>query len=278
MPTSDTLDSLRAALAKDPAHLPTVRALAAAHVAQNNPAAARQTLADYRTNHPMCARGWILAAQLEWKLAHRDQALRLLHRALDHLPHSPALKEQLAQYLALTNRAPAPASQPLPVTTPDYLDRVAQSTRLLEGLINLPATEEDTPMLRAIESRLAKLLESQPLHADRHLLLAKLQLKIGDLAAATRSVHRALRANPSFTAAQRLRATCLARAGDHDQATRALQSLIAAGLHYPDLHLQVAQYHHTAGRNHEARQHCYSALRQNPHYQKAQTLLHRCAA
>ena len=270
---------LRAALARDAGHLPTIRALAAAHLARRQPSAARNVIADYLSNHPMCPRGWVLAAQLEWKLARREDAVRLLRRGLDFLPHSDDLKRRLAAFLAAMGRSVQPiraaGEQP---AAPDYLDRVARDTRLLEGLINLPAGDDDTPMLRAIESRLARLVESQPMHADRHLLLARLQLKIGDLPAATRSVHRALRANPNFNAAHRLRATLLARAGDHDQAVRALQALVAAGCQWPDLHVQIAQWQHATGKSDQARQHLYTALRINPHFHRAKALLGRCAA
>jgi Tfp pilus assembly protein PilF len=272
-------ESLRAALARDAGHLPTIRALAAAHLAQGQPAAARKVIADYLSNYPMCPRGWVLAARLEWKLARREDAVRLLRRGLDFLPHSDDLKKQLGVLLAATGRGvesiPSADEEP---TAPDYLDRVARDTRLLEGLINLPAGDDDTPMLRAIELRLARLVESQPMHADRQLLLARLELKIGDLPAATRSVHRALRANPNFIAAHRLRATLLARAGDHEQAIRALQALVAGGCQWPDLHVQIAQWQHATGKSDQARQHLYTALRINPDYERAKSLLQRCAA
>jgi Tfp pilus assembly protein PilF len=271
--------SLQAALARDAGHLPTVRALATAHLSQHQPVAARKVLADYLANHPMCPRGWVLAARLEWKLARRDDAVRVLRRGLDFLPHSDPLKQQLARFLAAMGRQveSTPEAKESP-PAPDYLDRVARDTRLLEGLINLPADDADSPMFRAIELRLARLVESQPMHADRQLLLARLQLKIGDLPAATSCVQRALRASPNFTAAHRLRATLLARAGDHEQAIRALQTLIAGGCHWPDLHVQIAQWQHATGKSDQARQHLYTALRINPQYQRARSLLERCAA
>jgi len=90
---------------------------------------------------------------------------------------------------------------------PTFSNRVARDTRLLQAVINLPAHERDTPMLRALESRLALLLQSQPAHPDRQVLLAKLQLRLGDHRAAGRSVRRALRARPDYPQALRLRAT-----------------------------------------------------------------------
>src|SRR5688500_17685964 len=90
---------------------------------------------------------------------------------------------------------------------PTFSNRVARDTRLLQAVINLPAHERDTPMLRALESRLALLLQSQPAHPDRQALLAKRQLRLGDHRAAGRSVRRALRARPDYPQALRLRAT-----------------------------------------------------------------------
>jgi predicted Zn-dependent protease len=133
-------------------------------------------------------------------------------------------------------------------------------------------------MLRALESRLDRLLENQPAHPDRQLLLARLQLRLGDDRAAARSVNRALRASPAYPQALRMRATLLARAGDYDQAVRTLKSLLAKGHDWPDLHVQIAQWQHARGQNEHARQHLYDALRLNPQYAQAQSLLRRCAA
>jgi tetratricopeptide (TPR) repeat protein len=270
---------LRAALAGDPGHLGTVRALTAALLAADQPAAAHKVLSDYLIDHPACARGWTLAALFEWKLGRYDDAIRVLRRALEFLPQSPNLRSQLDLFLGARGESASGANaQAAGARDPDYLDRVVQDPRILEGLLNLPADDKDAPMLREIESRLARLVEAQPLHADRQLLLARLYLRLGDLAAATRCVHRALRANPDFADARRLRATLLARAGDYDQAIRSVQELIAQGRDWPDLHVQAAQWQHARGRNEQARQHLYNALRINPRYRRAHALLQRCAA
>jgi tetratricopeptide (TPR) repeat protein len=271
--------ALRACVFQDSGCLPAVRALAAALLALNDAKGARAVLRDYCEGQSMCAKGWILAAQLEWKLGAYDDALVLLRRGLDRLPHSPELRRQIDLLSGARGSTSAkPRTDATGSTCPDLLDRVARDVRLLEGLLNLPATREDTPMLREIESRLRRLLEAQPMHADRHLLLARLQLRLGDAASAHRSVQRALRVNPQYPQAQRLRATLLARARDHADAIRTLETLIARGLKWPDLHLQIAQSQHAIGQKDRARQHLYTALQINPAYHRARALLERCAA
>jgi tetratricopeptide (TPR) repeat protein len=264
-------------MANDPAHLPTVRALAGVLLAEGQPAQARNVLANYLLDHPTCARGWKLAALLEWKLSRYDQAIGILHRALERLPHSPFLRSQLDVFLQAMGR-PGQTPQSEPIGDPDYLDRIVQDPRLLEALLNLASDENDTLIFREIASRLTRLIDEQPRHADRLLQLARVHLRLGDMAAATTAVQRAVELNPNFADAQRLRATLLARAGDHDQAIAALKSLVAAGRDWPDLHVQIARCQHATGRKDQARQHLYRALNKNPRYPSAVRLLRRCAA
>ncbi|HSI37262.1 MAG: tetratricopeptide repeat protein [Phycisphaerae bacterium] len=306
---------LRKAVRREPGRLAVTRALATAYLSSGDEAAARRVVRTFTAEQPMCAEGWRLAAQLEWKLARRDDALALVARGLDHLPHSPILHRQAALCMGAVGqtagsakhaaRASSAASriepwitaaaggpgdagdilQPRsgkpagPALDPDFFDRLAQDAKSLEGLINLPENGgADVEMLRAIEFRLARLVESQPHHADRQLLLAKLQHRIGAIPAAALSAQRAIRANPNFTQAHRLHATLLAQAGDVAGAIRVLEALVAKGIDWPDLHVQLAELHERQGGEADARSHLYSALRSNPGFGRARDMLERRAA
>ena len=89
---------------------------------------------------------------------------------------------------------------------------------MLDGVLNSPESPDDLAMLRELEGRIAALLTTQPYHADRQLGLARLQVKIGALPAALISVQRALRVNPNYVEADRLRATILGKMGEYDAA------------------------------------------------------------
>ena len=312
----DAVACLRKAVRREPGRLAVTRALATAYLSSGDEAAARRVVRAFTAEQPMCAEGWRLAAQLEWKLARRDDALALVARGLDHLPHSPVLHRQAALCMGAVGhtagsakhaaRASSAASriepwitaaaggpgdaadilQPRPSAAatkpqldPDFFDRLAQDAKSLEGLINLPDNGgADVEMLRAVEFRLARLVESQPHHADRQLLLAKLQHRIGAIPAATLSVQRAIRANPNFTQAHRLHATLLAQAADVAGAIRILEGLVAKGIDWPDLHVQLAELHERQGGDEDARSHLYSALRSNPGFGRARDMLERRAA
>jgi predicted Zn-dependent protease len=307
--------ALGRAVRREPTRLAAVRALATACLQAGQPDEARRALAAFTIDNPLCAEGWRLAAQFEWKAAQYDAAMDLLARGLEKLPHSQILHRQTAlfwgargkleisarhaaraadvgaaadaveKYVAAaqgTQPAGGPLFQtPLPTAAAvaaDWFDRVAQDPRLLDTLLNLGTDANDADMLKGLETKLAALLESQPYHADRQLALARLQVKLEMWPAAMLSVQRALRANPAYVDAKRLRATILGRTGEFDQAIAALESLIAGGLDYPDLHLQVAELHRQRGRADEARGHLYSAIRLNPGFARAREMLERIAA
>jgi len=313
----EAVSCLRAALRREPGRMGIVRALATAYLHSGDAAAARRVVGNFNTEQPMCDLGWRLAAQLEWKMGQRDKAIKITQRGLELLPNSPVLHRQMAllrgalgqaaessrhagrasevsriePWISAIGGRAGDASEMLQPTKsagnvgksldPDYFDRVVQDAKLLEGLINLPAgegAEADLEMLRRIEFRLAQLVESQPQHADRQLLLAKLQQRIGAIPAATLSVQRAIKANPMFTQAHRLHATLLANAGDIDGAILILQKLVARGIDWPDLHVQLAELHEQRGQGEAARMSLYSAIRSNPEFAQARKMLDRRAA
>src|SRR5260221_3292797 len=61
--------------------------------------------------------------------------------------------------------------------TADCLDRLAADSKLLGSLLDLSVEVSDIEMLRVVEAKLAALLEAQPHHADRQLVLARLRMK-----------------------------------------------------------------------------------------------------
>jgi tetratricopeptide (TPR) repeat protein len=307
--------SLRIAFRREPARLAVVRALATACIQAGDVAQARRALADFTMNSPMSAEGWRLAAQFEWKLNRYDDAIEILATGLERLPNSQLLHKQTALFWGARGRLESSAQHANRVTdggavqkflaaaqqvtepvaagetmftasatiaespAADYFDRVAQDPKLLDGLLNLPAdTDADLDMLKGIEARLAALLESQPHHADRQLVLARLRVKIDALPAAMLSVQRALRANPGYVDAHRLRATILGKMGEFGEAIGVLEGLIARGMDWPDLHVQIAEFERERGRADEARSHLYSAIRLNPGFERAKQMLERCAA
>ena len=279
------IERLSAARALEPGRFAIVRALATAHLHKRDADGARQVLADFVRDNPACAQGWRLAAQLEWKLGDYDAALAMLDRGLDHLPNSPILLRQAGLFRTARDGQGQERVEPAdaqPPHDPDWLDRVAQDTRLLESLLSLPdASAGDVghrEMLRQLELRLAQLLEAQPYHADRHLALARLQTALEDWPAAVLSVQRALRANPEYVQAHRLRATLLEKTGDIEAAIDSLQSLVARGIEWPDLHLQLARLQNRLGLEQDARDHVYTALRINPQLEEAHQLLQHWAA
>jgi tetratricopeptide (TPR) repeat protein len=232
------------------------------------------------TQTPLCGQAWRLAAQLDWKLGRYDEALKTLERGLARLPHSDLLRHQVALFGGARGQAQAGHSHVTLIdpADPDPLDRLVERPDLLTALLELPTTTDDVGMLRTLERKLADLLGSQPLHADRHLALAKVHLKLTDRAAAIRSVQRALRANPDYAEAHRLHASLLADQGHFEPAIQILKKLIAAHRDWPDLHCQLADLRRRQGDREQARSHLYTALNLNPNYPRAQELLRRCAA
>jgi Flp pilus assembly protein TadD len=241
--------ALRTADRLEPGRLQVVRALATACLQAGDPAQARVALHAYTLDQPMCAEGWRLAAQLEWKLHQYDAAMEVLSRGLSHLPNSQILHRQTALFwgargkleTAALHAYVAPLDAPRATIEPDCLDRLVRDSKLLASLLDLPAQQADVEMLRAVEVKLAGLLETQPDHADRHLLLARLQARLEALPAALLSVQRALRANPRYVEAHRLRATLLDKLGQTDAAIAILRMLVKQGANWPDLHEQIAQ-------------------------------------
>lgn len=166
----------------------------------------------------------------------------------------------------------------------DWLDQIAADPVLLGAILAPHSKEaavlstESRLMLQNIEWKLAQLLEAQPNHADRQLLLARLQAKLDLIPAAMLSLQRAQRANPNLIEAHRLKAELHARIGETEQAIDILRSLIKRGHSWPDIHFEIAGYEQQRGRDSEARSHLYSAIRLNPQFEQARQLLDRMAA
>ena len=166
----------------------------------------------------------------------------------------------------------------------DWLDQIAADPVLLGAILAPHSAEaamlspESRQMLQNIEWKLAQLLEAQPNHADRQLLLARLQAKLDLIPAAMLSLQRAQRANPNLIEAHRLKARLHGRIGEMEQAIDILRELIKRGHSWPDIHFEIAGYEQQRGRDSEARSHLYSAIRLNPKFEQAKELLERMAA
>ena len=277
---AEAIPLLRSAVGRDPAHVPAARALATALLHHGDAAGAREALENLTTQTPLCAQAWRLAAQLDWKLGRYDEALKTLERGLARLPHSELLQHQVALFRGARGQAEAGRSNVTLIdpADPDPLDRLVERPDLVTALLELPTTAADIGMLRALAAKLSDLLASQPQHADRHLALARVQLKLADRAAAVRTVQRALRANPDYAEAHRLHANLLADQGHFEPAIQILKKLISAHRDWPDLHCQLADLQRRQGNREQARSHLYTALNLNPNYPRAQELLRRCAA
>jgi predicted Zn-dependent protease len=289
----EAIAALRAAVRREPGRLAVVRALATAHLQSGDGAAARRALADFTISYPMCAEGWRLAAQLEWKLNQYNAATAILSRGLEHLPNSQALHRQIALFWGARGKLARQNGEwesgrigeseqgrigEGEAGDSDWLDRVAQDSMLLASLIDLPERSADLEMLRAVEARLSRLLETQPDHPDLQLALARLRVKLGALPEAMLAVQRALTANPQYPQAQRLRAAILAKLGEYDAAIEILEGLIAQGAKWADIHYQLAELQRQRGRDEAARSHLYSAICLNPSFKEARQLLERWAA
>ena len=310
------VECLRTAAQREPGRLGVVRALTTACLAKGDAEGARAAVGALTIHSPMCAEGWRLAAQLEWKLGRYDDSMALLARGLEQLPNSQVLHrqtlmfwgargkmEESANHTERSNRSSwtPPATRLTSMNSirlsssksvesssskssepakreADWLDRVAQDTKLLESVLDSPGVGDDLEMLKGLEFRLSALLESQPYHADRQLGLARLQVKIDAMPAAMLSVQRALRANPDYVEAHRLRATILGKLGEYDSAIEVLEKLIKRGMDWADIHYQAAELQEARGRADEARSHLYSAIRLNPGFERAKRMLERWAA
>jgi tetratricopeptide (TPR) repeat protein len=304
--------ALRLALQREPGRFAAVRGLATAYLLGGEPKAARRVLETFTAEHPMAGEGWRLAAQLEWKLSYRTRAVEILYAGLKRLPLSQMLHRQLAVFLAAEGKTaeaaqhvgsggskvaeyvaaangevaalPEPAPMKLaPVTScdHDWLDQIAEDPVLLNAILaplSTALTDQSRQMLQAIEWKLARLLEAQPNHADRQLLLARLQARLDMVPAAMLSLQRAMRANPNLAAVHRLKSELHARIGEVDQAIEILKDLLKRGLAWPDVHFEIAELERQRGRDAEARSHLYSAIRINPDFEQARDLLDRMAA
>src|SRR4051812_46461510 len=168
-----------AAIRRQPGDLKVVRALATAHLRVGNPAEARRVLAEFTLGFPLAAEGWRLAALLEWKLGQCTDAVRVIDRGLERLPLSDVLHRQRGLFLGAMGDSSESApdlNRSTGRTSPDWLDRVAQDPALLDGVMRVASGRGDVPVLRELAERLARLIEAQPGHADRHAALARLRL------------------------------------------------------------------------------------------------------
>ena len=294
---TDAIPLLQAALCREPGRFAAVRGLATAHLLDGQPKKARTVMDKFTAEHPMAAEGWRLAAQLEWKLNDRHRSIEILRAGLKRLPHARTLHRQLATFLAADGKFQEAAEHEesntgeVSVDTKfssdcerDWLDQIAADPVLLGAILaslNAPAsplTAESRRMLEGIEAKLSRLLEAQPHHADRQLLLARLQAKLEAIPAAMLSLQRALRANPHLVDAHRLKAELHGRIGETDQAIEILRDLLKRGLSWPDIHYEIATLEQQRGRCADARTHLYSAVILNPRFEQARQLLERIAA
>ena len=230
---------LRAAVRRDPGRLPAVRGLVTAFVRQADLPSARRVLDDFTLAFPLDAEGWRLLGQLEWKAGRRPEAIAALSRGLKRLPRSPVLHRQMTLFLGAAGELDESArhaaglvegqtlgrylaaargearaddelfrstAEPSSPDAADYLDRLAQDPALLEAVLGAENGRHSPSRLRELAARLQQSLHEQPAHADRQLALARLQFKVGDVAAARLSIRRALALNPHYAAAHRLQA------------------------------------------------------------------------
>lgn len=292
---------LRQAIRREPGRFAAVRALATAHVLSGESRRARQILSTFTTDYPMCAEGWRLAAQLEWKLNESQRAVEILRTGMERLPAADGLRRQLAIFLSAEGRHAEAAAltgehktvcvlnavggrqdETAPRLDEDWLDQIAQDPMLLNAVLTSTEQASDdsatTQVLIAITEKVAALVEAQPRHADRHLLLAKLQARLGQLDAAIASVQQAVTLNGKLREAHQLHAKLLTLAGKPEQALAQLKSVAKQGTSWPDLFYQIAELEQQLGQSTEARSHLYSAIRLNPHFTRAHELLERCAA
>src|SRR4051812_1600295 len=89
---------LRVAVQREPGRFAVVRALATACLRGGEIGEARRVVETFTNEHPMCAQGWRLAAQLAWKMNRYDEAMEALARGLERLPNSAVLHRQTALF------------------------------------------------------------------------------------------------------------------------------------------------------------------------------------
>ena len=192
-----------------------IRGLATAHLQLGQVDTAREVIGRFLLAQPLSTEGWRLAALLEWKTGRRDDAIRVLARALERLPGSDVLNRQMDVFTgAVGDRVSVVAAAAQGLGSPprtsaqvdaDWLDRVARDPALLDGVLRVADERKDLGVLRALAARVAELLDAQPGHADRQLALARLQWKVGNAAGARVAVERALKANPLYAEARRMK-------------------------------------------------------------------------
>ncbi len=126
----------------------------------------------------------------------------------------------------------------------DYLDRLAQSPRLIDALLRLPcdAAPLSRQMLAELEKRIERLVSAQPAHADRQVALARLRLRMNDHAGALAAADAAVGANPRLPDAHRARAEALAAGGDVEKAIGILTGLQKTGLAWPDIETEIRHW------------------------------------
>lgn len=252
----NAIASLRRALRQEPGRVAAVRGLATAYLLKGEHGAARSSLADFLRDHPEAAEAWQLAAHLEWKLGKRDAAIELLRRAERALPNNLPVRHQLALFLGAMGLAPRITEEhanppvtptavlPAPrqvfaVADDDWLARAAADPAVLESLLRLPMQLYDQPMLHRLEAKLVARLADQPHHADRHLALARVRAKLGNVNAALDGCAEAIRLNPRFANAHRLAADLHEQAGRPGRAVQILQGLLKQGVHWPDIYRRI---------------------------------------
>ena len=282
----EAIECLGRARLREPGRFAIVRALATSYLLTHQPDAAREIIDQLIHDQPMLDEAWRLAAQLEWKLGDTRRAIERLQTGLRRLPRSEILQEQIALFEAALGSAtalPIRSIPKLPTTDPDWLDQIAADPGLLRAALEAVDHEDASPgvfadTMRSLESRLQALVKMQPMHADRLLMLAQLQGKLGENKDAMVTVEQALHINASLPRAQRLQAQLLAREGQTDAALKILHHLTKQGLHWPDLHREIAALE---GRNQPVSDdftHLDSAVSPNPQLECEKVRIMRIAA
>src|SRR4051812_24992181 len=212
---SGAVRELTVAARREAGSLRVIRGLATAHLQLGNVDAAREVIGRFVLAQPLSAEGWRLAALLEWKTGRRAEAIRVIARGLERLPGSDVLNRQMDVFTgAVGDRVSVVAAagdglgrggRVVATVDADWLDRVAREPALLDGVLRVADERKDLRVLRALAARVAELLDAQPGHADRQLALARLQWKVGNVAGARVAVERALKANPLYAEARRMK-------------------------------------------------------------------------
>ena len=136
-------------------------------------------------------------------------------------------------------------------TDSDLLDSIAARFKAAAKRFSAsPQTEQTRPVLLELEWKLAKFLESQPHHADRQVMLAKLQMGLGGDSGRDGSVATGpAPPDPNFVEAHHLRAQLHVKMGEIEGTIDILKGLLKrSDFAWPDIHYQIAELEQKSGR------------------------------